>query len=122
MSSKRKKTDLPKRRNPHALDAKMRKAGFIPDHKKEADKYAARNWKEEEDENVDPACPHCGSTNNTETKATVTFEYGIPTEAILTAEIPLLECSSCKFPWCDNRTEQAREAAVDEYLQTKEKK
>jgi transposase-like protein len=99
----------------------MRKGGAFIDQKKEADKKAARNWEEEYEEVVDSYCPHCKSKNSTEKETTVTFEYGIPTEATLTAEVPFLECNDCKFSWCDRRTEQAREAAVDEYLRTKEK-
>ena len=36
------KVELPKRRNPHALDAKMRRAPTFKDRKKEASRKACR--------------------------------------------------------------------------------
>ena len=121
MSRKRKKTDPPKRRNPHALDALMRKGGRHTDRKKESEKYGARHWEENGDEEltVDEACPSCGGINITEETVTTIFEYGVPTEATLTAEVPVMDCSDCKFSWCDWRGERSRDAAVDEYLKEK---
>jgi hypothetical protein len=71
-------------------------------------------------------CPNCGSLQITEAVVTETFAYGggtidAPAEQVETfqATFPVMTCTVCQFGWRDYRAEDAIDAAMKQYLESR---
>lgn len=62
-------------------------------------------------------CSSCGGARVSETLEDQKFPYGVaPSTVTLTAKVPVKSCSDCGYQVTDERAEQARHAAICEYL------
>lgn len=118
---KKKKDKKLKPRDPYALDAMMGTGAGPHLDKSREDKYGIYWDEDEEDDSplIDTSCPLCGQPPK-ESMVEEEFDYGVPTEATLTATVVQLDCEECEFTWTDERADLAREAAVDIYLEKKD--
>lgn len=60
-------------------------------------------------------CPSCGG-DTTEEEVEDEFEYGVEDKTTLMAVVPVITCNDCGESFTDYRGEEARDAAVQEFL------
>lgn len=71
---------------------------------------------------MDKACANCGNAEISEALETDNFQYGVtgkPDTVMLSVDVPIITCNSCKLQYTDQRAEKLRDGAVRKHLASK---
>ena len=64
-------------------------------------------------------CPLCTAVTTTNWEAHPFEVRDVEGTVVLTARIPIRQCTRCRFEFLDDRAEEIRDAAVREYRESK---